>query len=65
MTGAALMFPRRLLTEGEDVVVELRPHWAFLGWPLVATFAGLALFVGIALVAFPHAPVGSATRCWA
>jgi membrane protein YdbS with pleckstrin-like domain len=51
-------FPRRLLTEGEEVVVELRPHWAFLGWPLVAAVAALVLFVGLDVVAFPHAPVG-------
>jgi hypothetical protein len=52
-----MAFPRRLLVEGEDVVVELRPHWAFLGWPLVATIAAVALAVGID-VAFPHAPAG-------
>ena len=52
-----MTFPRRLLTEGEEVVVELRPHWAFLGWPLVATAAAVALAVGID-VAFPHAPAG-------
>jgi membrane protein YdbS with pleckstrin-like domain len=53
-----MTFPRRLLTEGEEVVVELRPHWAFLGWPLVAAVAAVALFIGIDVVAFPHAPVG-------
>jgi hypothetical protein len=42
-----MTFPRRLLTEGEDVVVELRPHWAFLGWPLVA---GIAAVVGAVAV---------------
>jgi Bacterial PH domain/Short C-terminal domain len=52
-----MAFPRRLLVEGEDVVVELRPHWAFLGWPLVAAIAAVALAVGID-VAFPHAPPG-------
>jgi len=52
-----MTFPRRLLTEGEEVVVELRPHWAFLGWPFVATVAAVALAVGIDIV-FPHAPVG-------
>jgi hypothetical protein len=52
-----MAFPRRLLTEGEDVVVELRPHWAFLGWPLVAAIGAVALVVGID-VAFPHAPAG-------
>ncbi len=52
-----MTFPRRLLTEGEEVVVELRPHWAFLGWPLVATVAAAGLAVAID-VAFRHAPAG-------
>lgn len=52
-----MRFPRRLLTEGEDVVVELRPHWAFLGWPLVAALAAATLAVAVT-VAFPHAPAG-------
>jgi hypothetical protein len=42
-----MAFPRRLLTEGEEVVVELRPHWAFLGWPLVAGIAALILAVAV------------------
>jgi len=50
-------FPRRLLTDDEEVIVELRPHWSCLGWSLVAALA--AVFVSIALVAsLPHAPVG-------
>lgn len=50
-------FPRRLLTEDEEIVVELRPHWAFLGWPMVV--AGAAVILAIAVVAsFPNAPVG-------
>jgi membrane protein YdbS with pleckstrin-like domain len=42
-----MRFPRRLLVEGEDVVVELRPHWAFLGWPLVAAVAAAVLLVAV------------------
>jgi hypothetical protein len=49
-------FPRRLLFEGEDVVVELRPHWIFLGWPLVS-------YVLVILVAVPALwLVGRVTR---
>jgi uncharacterized membrane protein YdbT with pleckstrin-like domain len=33
-------FPRKLLNEGEDVVLDLRPHWWFLAGP-VATLVGL------------------------
>jgi membrane protein YdbS with pleckstrin-like domain len=50
-------FPRRLLTEDEEVVVELRPHWLFLGWPLVVALAVVALSVAVAVM-FSHAPVG-------
>jgi len=48
-------FPRRLLTAGEQVVVDLRPSWAFLGWPLVVTGAAVVLAVGLA-VAFSPLP---------
>jgi uncharacterized membrane protein YdbT with pleckstrin-like domain len=48
-------FPRRLLTEDEDVVVELRPHWAFLGKPLAVTIAVVTLSITI-LVVFSNAP---------
>ncbi|HUI02979.1 MAG TPA: PH domain-containing protein [Acidimicrobiales bacterium] len=50
-------FPRRLLTEDEEVVVELRPHWAFLGWPLVSAVGAVALAIAV-LVAFSKAPAG-------
>jgi uncharacterized membrane protein YdbT with pleckstrin-like domain len=39
-------FPRRLLNDNEDVVLDLRPHWWFLVGPTVA----LAAAVGLALV---------------
>lgn len=38
-------------------MVELRPHWAFLGWPLVAGIAAAVLVVGID-VAFSPLPAG-------
>jgi hypothetical protein len=51
-----MTFPRRLLNDGEEVVVELRPHWAFLGWPLVAGIAALVLAVAVKVAFSP--PVG-------
>jgi hypothetical protein len=51
----SMPFPRRLLTEDEDVVVELRPHWAFLGKPLAVTVAVVTLGIAV-LVAFSNAP---------
>lgn len=40
-----MSYPRRLLNEGEDVVVELRPHWVFLSGPLLVTAAVVAATV--------------------
>ena len=44
-------FPRRLLIEGEELVLDLRPHWIALVWPSIVTIAcvvgfGLALAYG-------------------
>jgi hypothetical protein len=48
-------FPRRLLTEDEEVVVEIRPHWAFLGRPLVVAVGVVTLSI-VVVVAFSKAP---------
>jgi uncharacterized membrane protein YdbT with pleckstrin-like domain len=51
-----MAFPHRLLTDDEEIVVELHPHWAFLGWPLVVGAAAVVLAIAVVAV-FPHAPV--------
>ena len=35
-------FPRKLLNEGEDVVLDLRPHWSTLALPVAALVVVLA-----------------------
>ena len=35
-------FPRKLLNEGEDVILDLRPHWWFLSKPIFVTLLTLA-----------------------
>lgn len=45
-------FPRRLLTEGEELVLDLRPHWIALVGPALAT----ALVVVIWALALPRIP---------
>jgi uncharacterized membrane protein len=52
-------FPVRLLGEGEEVVAEIRPHWSYLGWPLVATVVAAGTAIAVA-VEFPNTPVGVA-----
>ena len=36
-------FPRRLLNDHEDVVLDLHPHWWFFAWPLLALLGAVAL----------------------
>jgi uncharacterized membrane protein YdbT with pleckstrin-like domain len=49
-------FPRKLLIEGESVVVELRPHWIALVGPVALT---LLVLIGW-IVAFAKAPASGA-----
>jgi uncharacterized membrane protein YdbT with pleckstrin-like domain len=51
-------FPRKLLIEGESVVVELRPHWIALVGPVALT---LLVLIGW-IVAFAKAPASGAGR---
>ncbi len=38
-------FPRRLLNEDEEVVIDVRPHGIVMAWPLVALVASIAAAV--------------------
>jgi uncharacterized membrane protein YdbT with pleckstrin-like domain len=41
-------YPRKLLNEGEDVVLDLRPHWSTLASPVVAVVVVFAAEFGVA-----------------
>ena len=41
-------FPRRLLFDGEEVVLDLRPHWWFFAGPATLLVASLAVLVLVA-----------------
>jgi uncharacterized membrane protein YdbT with pleckstrin-like domain len=47
-----MTFPRRLLSEGEDLVLDLRPHWIALVWPL----AEIALDVAAVALILAYMP---------
>jgi uncharacterized membrane protein YdbT with pleckstrin-like domain len=36
-------FPRKYLNEGEEIILDLRPHWFYLAGPVVALVAALVL----------------------
>ncbi len=45
-----MAFPRKLLNEGEDVVLDLRPHWWFMAEPTAALVG--AVILGIVVWAY-------------
>jgi uncharacterized membrane protein YdbT with pleckstrin-like domain len=40
-----MAFPRRLLVEGEELVLDLRPHWIALVMPAIATIVTIAVMI--------------------
>jgi uncharacterized membrane protein YdbT with pleckstrin-like domain len=40
-------FPRRLLNDGEEIVLDLRPHWWFFAGPAVALAAAIVVAVAV------------------
>ena len=43
-----MAFPKKYLNDGEEVILDLRPHWFFLFGPAVLLIAALALAVWVA-----------------
>lgn len=52
-------FPRKLLNDHEDIILDLRPHWWFLSGPIAAVVLTVALTIFVAAIgaasAFPIA----------
>lgn len=46
-----MAYPKQLLSPGEEIVTEFRPHWTSILTPLVITLAALAAVVLLALFA--------------
>jgi uncharacterized membrane protein YdbT with pleckstrin-like domain len=43
-------FPRKMLNEDEDIVLDLHPHWWFLVGPIAATLAASAIAIVLARI---------------
>jgi membrane protein YdbS with pleckstrin-like domain len=54
-TVAAMPFPGRLLHDGEQVVIDVRPHWWYLVGPVVVFAAVIAGALAVAVDALPSA----------
>jgi uncharacterized membrane protein YdbT with pleckstrin-like domain len=57
-----MAFPKRLLIEGEQLVLDLRPHWIALVLPAVVTVVALAAAIWLT-VSFESGPL--TTAAWA
>jgi uncharacterized membrane protein YdbT with pleckstrin-like domain len=58
-----MAFPRRLLIEGEELVLDLRPHWIALVWPSIVTIL-LLVGYGFALAYAPDDGAGRSVVVW-
>jgi len=58
-----MAFPRRLLIEGEELVLDLRPHWIALVLPTIVTLL-LVVGYGVVLGYAPDEGVGRSVLVW-
>ena len=58
-----MAFPRRLLIEGEELVLDLRPHWIALVGPAAVTVLILVGWI-LALVYAPDDGGGRTATIW-
>lgn len=42
-----MAFPSRLLNDGEEIILDLRPHWSFFALPAIALAASVSLLVAL------------------
>lgn len=56
-------FPKRLLTEGEEIVLDLRQHWVTLARPIATTLLILGIAIAIA-VGLSRTSMSTGTTLW-
>jgi len=56
-------FPKRLLIEGEELILDLRPHWIALVGPTIVTFLVVAGYL-LAVVYAPNDGAGRSVVIW-
>ena len=55
-----MAFPRRLLNEGEEVILDLRPHWSFFLWRSLVLLLSVAALIVVAVAV--HDDLGDIAR---
>lgn len=54
-----MAFPRNLLNDSEELVLDLRPHWFYLAKPMVASVLSVILAIVVLVVLSPDGALGS------
>lgn len=49
-----MAFPERLLNDGEEVVLDLRPHWSVFALPALVLVVAVGLLVALSTVGWPE-----------
>lgn len=49
-----MAFPSRLLNDGEEIVLDLRPHWSFFALPAIALVASVSLLIALSAARWPE-----------
>jgi uncharacterized membrane protein YdbT with pleckstrin-like domain len=49
-----MAFPSRLLNDGEEIVLDLRPHWSFFARPAIALAVAVAILIGLSAARWPE-----------
>ncbi len=53
-----MAFPRRLLSQAEELIFDLRPHWIALAWPVLVTILDVAACAAILIFLPDSWPTG-------
>lgn len=49
-----MAFPSRLLNDGEEIVLDLRPHWSFFALPALSLGAAMSVLVALSTAKWPE-----------
>lgn len=48
-----MAFPSRLLNQGEEMILDLKPHWSFFALPALVLVAALGVLIGLSAAGWP------------
>ncbi|MBA3956391.1 MAG: PH domain-containing protein, partial [Acidimicrobiia bacterium] len=49
-----MAFPSRLLNQGEEMILDLRPHWSFFALPAIVLVVALGVLLALSAAGWPE-----------